>query len=110
MPTIRPMEPLTLSAGFEYKQYKFQTTSLRLVSSRESVTATNAYAGLQSIPISSYSQPATLSGSGVNAPAGSTTSWITPSVSAAQAIIEASIARPGVRAQRARATSATTPA
>jgi iron complex outermembrane receptor protein len=78
-------EPLTISAGFQFKEYKFQTTSMRLVNG-ESVTATNAYAGMLTTPISSYSQTATLAGSGVNAPAGSSTTWITPSVALAQGV------------------------
>lgn len=80
---FKPVAAFTLSAGFDYKEYDFKTTSLRLVNG-ESVTATNAYSGLLATPISSFSQPATLSGSGVSAPAGSSTSWITPSVAIAQ--------------------------
>jgi TonB-dependent receptor len=79
----KPLEQLTFSGGFDYKEYDFKTTSLRLVNG-ESVTATNAYAALQAVPISSYSQTATLAGSGITAPAGSSTSWITPSVATAQ--------------------------
>ena len=73
----------TLSGGFEYKEYTFKTTSLRLVNG-ETVTASNAYASLQATPIANYSQTATLAGSGVNPPAGSSTTWITPSVAVAQ--------------------------
>jgi len=81
----KPIDNFSLSSGFDYKQYDFKTTSLRLVNG-ESVTSTNAYASLQAIPISSYSQAATLAGSGVTAPAGSSTTWITPSVAAAQGL------------------------
>ena len=77
---------VTVSAGASYKEYIFSTSSLRLVKG-ESVTASNAYASLQAIPISSYSQGASLSGAGLNAPAGSATSWITPSVAAAQSAL-----------------------
>ncbi|HEY3798877.1 MAG TPA: TonB-dependent receptor [Caulobacteraceae bacterium] len=77
-----PAESVTVSSGFDFKQYTFTTTSLRLVNG-ESVTSSNAYAGLLSTPVSQYSQTATLAGSGVTAPAGSSTTWITPSVATA---------------------------
>jgi iron complex outermembrane recepter protein len=80
---FKPVDAINFTGGFDYKEYDFKTTSLRLVNG-ESVTSTNAYASLQAIPISSYSQPATLNGSGVSAPAGSSTTWITPSVALAQ--------------------------
>jgi TonB-dependent receptor len=80
-----PAEIIKFSAGFDYKEYDFKTTSLRLVNG-ESVTSTNAYSALQATPISSISQTATLAGSGVSAPAGSSTTWITPSVALAQGI------------------------
>jgi TonB-dependent receptor len=77
---------LKLSAGVSYKVYTFKTTSLRLVNG-ETVTGTNAYAGLQKIPLSAYGQTINLSQFGVNAPAGSPTSFFTPSVdNAAQAL------------------------
>jgi iron complex outermembrane receptor protein len=82
---FKPAEQFTVSGGFEYKEYDFKTTSLRLVNG-ESVTSTNAYAGLLATPIANYSQTATLAGSGVNAPAGSSTTWITPNVAAAQGL------------------------
>ena len=78
-----PVSAFTLSSGFDYKEYTFKTTSLRLVNG-ESVNSTNAYKSLLGFPISSYSQPATLNGSGVAAPPGSAMSWITPSVALAQ--------------------------
>ena len=82
----RATDAVTLSTGLSYKEYIFSTSSLRLVNG-ESVTSSNAYASLQAIPISSYSQNASLSGAGLNAPAGSATSWITPSVAASQSVL-----------------------
>jgi iron complex outermembrane receptor protein len=79
-------ENLRLSAGVEYKVYTFKTTSLRLVNG-ESVGPTGVYASLRNIPISSYSQTVNASNSGINAPAGSATSWITPSVAEAQSAL-----------------------
>jgi TonB-dependent receptor len=82
---FKPVEAISFSAGFDFKQYTFKATSLRLVNG-ETVTATNAYAALQATPISSISQTASLAGSGVNAPAGSSTTWITPSDALAQTV------------------------
>ena len=70
---------LTISAGVSYKAYTFKTTSLRLVNG-ETVTASNAYASLQQIPLGTYGQIIPLAKFGVNAPAGSPTSFFTPSV------------------------------
>ncbi|HEY1752543.1 MAG TPA: TonB-dependent receptor, partial [Caulobacteraceae bacterium] len=81
----KQFDAFKVSAGVDYKEYDFQTTSLRLVNG-ESVNSTNAYKSLQAIPISSYSQVATLAGSGVTAPAGSSTTWITPDVNAATSL------------------------
>ena len=82
---FKPADAINFTGGFDYKEFDFKTTSLRLVNG-ESVTSSNAYASLQATPISSYSQTATLNGSGVNAPTGSSTTWITPSVALAQGI------------------------
>ncbi len=75
-----------LSAGINYKQYDFSTTSYRLVNG-ESVTSSNAYKALQSIPIASYSQIATLNTTGLSVPAGSATTWLTPSVAEAASVL-----------------------
>ncbi len=81
---FKPTDNVTLSAGIQFKEYDFNTTSLRLVNG-ESVTATNVYAPLRNVPISSYSQTLNyLSNAGVSVPAGSTTTWATPSVGLAQ--------------------------
>lgn len=71
---------IKLSSGLQFKEYDFITTSYRLVNG-ESVTDSNAYAGLRNVPISSYAQTLNFPGSaGVSVPPGSTTSWATPSV------------------------------
>ncbi|HEY6456545.1 MAG TPA: TonB-dependent receptor [Steroidobacteraceae bacterium] len=75
---------VTLSGGFQYKEYNFITTSLRLVNG-ESVTGSNVYAPLRGVPISSYAQTLDYLGSAaVSVPPGSTTTWATPNVSLAQ--------------------------
>lgn len=77
-------DSIKLSAGLQFKDYEFSTTSLRLVNG-ESVTGSNAYAALQQVPISSYAQTLNFPGAaGLSLPAGSTTSWATPSVFLAQ--------------------------
>ena len=54
----------------------------------ETVTATNAYAALQTVPIASYAQTLNyLGAAGVNVPSGSTTTWATPSVALAQSAL-----------------------
>lgn len=75
-----PGDSVNFEGGVQFKQYNFATTSLRLVNG-ESVTSTNAYKGLQAVPIGSYAQTLNFgSVSGVPVPAGSTASWATPSV------------------------------
>jgi iron complex outermembrane recepter protein len=75
-----PNDTVNFEGGVQFKQYNFITTSLRLVNG-ESVTSTNAYSGLQSIPIGNYAQTLNFGSiSGVPVPAGSTASWATPSV------------------------------
>jgi iron complex outermembrane recepter protein len=81
---FKAADSLRLSAGVQYKEYDFNATSDRLVNG-ETVTATNAYAALQKVPIASYAQILNyLSAAGVNPPSGSTTTWATPSVALAQ--------------------------
>lgn len=81
---FKPNDTVNFTGGVQYKEYEFQTTSLRLVNG-ESVTATNAYAGLRNVPTSSYSQTLNyLNSAGVTVPAGSTTTWATPSVALAE--------------------------
>ena len=75
----KPIEQVTLSGGVNYKEYRFVTTSERLING-ESVTSSNVYKALQSVPVSSYAQAVSLDGSGVNAPAGSTANWIVAGV------------------------------
>jgi TonB-dependent receptor len=70
---------LTVSAGLNYKEYTFKTTSLRLVNG-ESVTASNVYSSLRSTPISGYSQDVNMNGMGLKIPAGSTTFFATPDI------------------------------
>jgi TonB-dependent receptor len=78
---------LTLHAGFNYKEYAFDTTSYRLVNG-ETVSATNAYKSLQAIPLSQYAQTVNFgSVSGVPVPGGSTTTWATPNVNEAASVM-----------------------
>ncbi|HEY6922989.1 MAG TPA: TonB-dependent receptor [Steroidobacteraceae bacterium] len=80
-------DSIGLQAGVQAKEYDFSATSERLVNN-ETVTATNAYAALRAVPISSYSQAVNYAGNaGVSVPAGSTTSWATPSVGLAQSAL-----------------------
>jgi TonB-dependent receptor len=79
-------EHFKLSGGASYKEFHFSTTSLRLVNG-ESVTATNAYASLRAIPISSYVQTVSMANAGLNVPAGSNITWAAPNAAlAAQAL------------------------
>jgi iron complex outermembrane recepter protein len=79
-----PNETVNFAGGLQFKQYNFDTTSFRLVHG-ESVTATNAYSGLQAVPIGSYAQTLNFgSVSGVATPPGSTVIWATPNVFAAE--------------------------
>ena len=63
---------LKFSGGASFKEYEFKTTSLRLVNG-ESVTATNAYASLRSLALSSYGASHTANG----------VTWFAPSVGSA---------------------------
>jgi TonB-dependent receptor len=79
-----PNQAVNFQGGVQFKQYDFETTSLRLVNG-ESVTATNAYGGLLAVPIGSYAQTLNYANNaGVSVPAGSTTTWATPNVFPAQ--------------------------
>jgi iron complex outermembrane receptor protein len=81
---FKPYSSLDFSGGVQFKEYDFATTSLRLING-ETVTATNVYGALQKVPIGTYAQTLNyLSGAGVSVPAGSTTTWATPSVGLAQ--------------------------
>ena len=77
---------LKISGGVSYKIYNFKTKSLRLVNG-ESITSSNAYASLQAMPISSFGQTIDLAHFGVNAPAGSPTSFFAPSVATAASVM-----------------------
>ena len=82
-----PNDSVNFEGGVQFKQYNFITTSLRLVNG-ESVTPTNAYSSLQAVPIGSYAQTLNFgSVSGVPVPAGSTVSWATPNVFAAESAL-----------------------
>ncbi|MGH8220508.1 MAG: TonB-dependent receptor [Steroidobacteraceae bacterium] len=75
-----PNETLDFLGGVQFKQYDFDTTSLRLVNG-ETVNASNAYSALQAVPLGSYAQTLDYAhNAGVNVPAGSTTTWATPDV------------------------------
>ena len=77
---FKATDNVAFSSGVQFKEYDFAVTSLRLVNG-ESVTATNVYAPLRAVPISSYGQVLNYgSNAGVTIPAGSTTTWATPSV------------------------------
>jgi len=79
-----PNAALSFLGGVQFKQYDFNTTSLRLVNG-ESVTTKNAYSGLLAIPIGSYAQTLDYgSKAGVSVPPGSTATWATPNVFAAE--------------------------
>src|SRR6185437_14756400 len=52
---FNPSDSLGLAGGFQYKEYDFIATSLRLVNG-ETVNSKNAYAALQAVPIPSYAQ------------------------------------------------------
>ena len=84
---FKATDNVNLSSGVQFKEYDFGTTSLRLVNG-ETVTATNAYAALRGVPISSYAQVINyLNAAGVTVPSGSTTTWATPSVALAQSAL-----------------------
>lgn len=86
---FKASDSVGLQAGVQAKEYNFVATSERLVNG-ETVTsaATNPYAALRAVPISSYSQVLNYGGNaGVNVPAGSTTTWATPSVGLAQSAL-----------------------
>ena len=77
---FEPNDTVNFVGGVQFKQYDFDTTSLRLVNG-ESVTSKNPYAGLLAVPIGAYAQTLNFANaSGISVPAGSTTTWATPSV------------------------------
>lgn len=79
-----PNQTVDFVGGVQFKQYNYDTTSLRLVNG-ESVTSTNVYKGLQAVPIGSYAQTLNFgSVSGISVPSGSTATWATPSAFAAE--------------------------
>jgi iron complex outermembrane recepter protein len=84
---FKPSDSIGLSGGFQYKEYDFGATSLRLVNG-ETVTAKNAYAALLKVPIASYAQTLNyLGAAGVSVPTGSTAVWATPSVGLAESAL-----------------------
>ena len=79
-----PNQTVDFVGGVQFKQYNYDTTSLRLVNG-ETVTSSNAYKGLRAVPIGSYAQTLNFgSVSGISVPSGSTATWATPSVFAAE--------------------------
>ena len=75
-----PNDTVNFAGGVQFKQYNFDTTSLRLVNG-ETVTSKNAYSGLLAVPLGSYAQTLNFgSVSGISVPPGSTASWATPNV------------------------------
>ncbi|MHB8816817.1 MAG: TonB-dependent receptor, partial [Steroidobacteraceae bacterium] len=75
-----PNDTVNFAGGVQFKQYNFDTTSLRLVNG-ETVTSKNAYSGLLAVPLGSYAQTLDFgSVSGISVPPGSTASWATPNV------------------------------
>jgi iron complex outermembrane receptor protein len=79
-------DDLRFEAGINYKEYDFQTTSMRLVNG-ETVTSSNIYKNLQAIATSTYSSSVNLAGAGLSIPGGSTTSWITPDTGLAPSVL-----------------------
>jgi iron complex outermembrane receptor protein len=72
---------MALKFGVQYKEYEFATTSAR----RSSEAAT---ADQRNVARSLYSNPLSLSGSGLSVPAGNTSVWVTPNVKAATSLFD----------------------
>lgn len=82
-----PMEALTISAGANFKKYKFETTELR----RSNGTTANQEAvippALAAVPLSSYTTLTQLNTSGLGVPAGTVTTWLVPDLSVAKSVL-----------------------
>jgi TonB-dependent receptor len=82
-----PFEMLQLTGGFDWKKYKFVTTEMRRSNGTTANQESVIPAGVAAIPLSSYSQITTLNTSGLNAPAGTVTNWLVPSLSIASNLL-----------------------
>ncbi|WP_332773618.1 TonB-dependent receptor [Phenylobacterium sp.] len=80
---FEPNEIFKFSAGLNWKSYEFESTELR----RSNGTSANQEpvipAGVAAIALSSYAKTVNLPTSGLGAPAGTVTSWVSPSYFAA---------------------------
>jgi TonB-dependent receptor len=82
---------LALKGGLEWKTYEFDTTERRRVASAANPLALANQEGVipafaATTPISSYSRLITLSGSGLDIPAGNTSVWLIPDIDKAAAL------------------------
>jgi TonB-dependent receptor len=82
-----PSDALTFSSGFDYKKYSFVTTELRRSNGTTANQEAVIPAGVAAIPLSSYSQLTTLNVKGLNAPAGTVTSWLVPNLNYATQLL-----------------------
>ncbi len=78
---------VTLSAGVDYKRYKFTTTELRRSNGTSSNQESVIPAGIAAIPVSSYSQVTTLDVSGLGAPSGTAVNWLVPNLTVANQLL-----------------------
>lgn len=82
-----PMEALTISAGANFKKYKFETTELRRSNGTTANQEAVIPAGLAAIPLASYTTLTKLNVSGLGVPAGTTVSWLVPDLSVAKSVL-----------------------
>ncbi len=84
---FKPTEILKLSAGYDFKKYKFETTEMRRSNGTTANQEAVIPAGIAAIPVSSYSQVTTLDTKGLGVPAGTATSWLVPNLSTATSLL-----------------------
>lgn len=84
---FRPLDGLKFKAGFNWKQYEFNTTEMRrsigTTSNQESVIP----AALAAIPVANFSKVLTFKTKGLSAPAGSVAGWLVPDLKLAETVL-----------------------
>ncbi|HET9159759.1 MAG TPA: TonB-dependent receptor [Caulobacteraceae bacterium] len=80
---FEPSDMVKLSAGVDYKKYRFDTTERRRSNGTTSNQESVIPAGIAAIPISDYSQITTLDISGLGAPSGTVIHWLVPNLATA---------------------------
>ncbi len=86
----KPNDILTFKGGLSWKQYEFESTELRRSIGTSTNQETVIPAGVAAIATSTYAKTVTLPTDGLDVPAGSTSSWISPNYFSALTLFQLS--------------------